>query len=95
MSRQVIHLSKKLLAFREDAIKIKKESKRNSSYMIIDFSEVHFISRAFADEFLNVFEKLQKDGLKIQLKNMKPTLKTLLQTVKKTRKKINEELLAH
>lgn len=95
MSRQVIHISKKLLAFRGDAIKIKKESDKSSSdIIIIDFSEVHFISRAFTDEFLNISEKLQKNGIRIQLCNIKPNLKKLLQTVKSTRKRIKRELSA-
>lgn len=93
MSRQIIHISKKLLVFRSDAIKIKKEADNSSSdIIIIDFSEVHFISRAFADELLNISEKLQKDGVKIQLCNIKPNLKKLFQTVKNTRKRIKREL---
>jgi len=95
MSRHVIHISKKLLAFRGDAIKIKKESENSSSdIIIIDFSEVHFISRAFADEFLKISEKLQKNGVKIQLSNIKPNLKKLFQTVRSTRKRIKRELSA-
>ena len=82
----------KLLAFRKDAIEIEKEAKRVSSGTILDFSEVHFISRAFADELLNVLDRLKKEGHKIQLRKMRPALKGHIKTVEKTRREIKKEL---
>ena len=92
MIQQTIRISKKLLAFREDAMNIKKESKKISSDILIDFSEVHFVSRAFADEFLNVIEEIKAEGKKINFIKMYPDVRKMLKLVKNGRKKIKKEL---
>lgn len=96
MSRKIIRISKILLAFREDAARLKEEAETSGEKtVIIDFSEVQFMSRAFTDEFIVVSEKLKKNGIKIRLFNLLPDLRKLLHNVNKTRKKIRKELAGH
>lgn len=92
MKTKTIHISKKVLALREDAINIKKEADKASSDISIDFSEVHFFSRAFSDELLNVMEALKAEGKKIHLKKINPNIKKMLQLVKDQRRRIIQEL---
>lgn len=92
MKSKTIHISKKVLGLRTDAMNIKNESDKISSDVSVDFSEVYFFSRAFADELLNVLEKIKEEGKKIHLKNMNPNVKKMLQLVKRRRKIIKKEL---
>jgi len=92
MKSVAIKISKRVLALRDDALKLKKKGARLSSSVNIDFSEVYFISRAFADELLNVIESLQADGKKVHLKKMNPGVRKMLQLVKRQRKIIMREL---
>lgn len=92
IKQKTIHINKKVVSFREDAINIKSESLKNSSDIYIDFSDVYFISRAFTDELLNVIEEIKKEGKKIHLLKMNSNLKKMIQLVKNGRKKIKKEL---
>ena len=92
MKNKIILITKKTPALREDALKIKKEAGQAASGITIDFSRVYFMSRAFADELLNVMEQLKTEEKKIHLKKMSPNVTKMLRLVKKQRNNIIREL---
>ncbi|MFH1713033.1 MAG: hypothetical protein ABH896_02490 [Candidatus Jacksonbacteria bacterium] len=63
-----------------------------NSRVIFDFLEVKFISRSFADEFLNLLTDLDFQGIKIRLAHVSPKIKPLFALVKKRRDRIKKEL---
>lgn len=93
-----ISIAKEFISFRSEArniqLRVKKELKKNrSSAAVLDFSEVLFISRSFADELLNVIEEFEDNGKKIYLLNIKPEIKKLISIVKRSKGKIRNETL--
>ncbi|TAL62933.1 MAG: hypothetical protein EPN85_01345 [Bacteroidetes bacterium] len=93
-----IPILKEYISFRSEArnieSRIKKELKKNhSSVASLDFSEVVFISRGFADELLNVIEKFDGNGKKILFFNIKPEIKKLISIVKQSKEKIRNTVL--
>ncbi len=93
-----IKIHKEFISFRNEArniqAEIKKELKKNSSPEIaLDFSEVIFASRSFADELLNVIEEFSREGKKIYFINIKTDVKKLIFIVKRTKEKIRQETL--
>ena len=83
-----IEIKKKFLIFREDAKKIKRICEKEleySDFVLVDFSNVNFVSRSFTDELLNIIEKEER----IKILNLNYLLRKLLNTVKKTRKKLS------
>lgn len=88
----IIPIQKEYIAFRSEArniqLRIKKALKKNrSSLVVLDFSEVMFVSRSFADELLNVIEGFDENGKKISFSNIKPEVKKLISIVKRTKEK--------
>lgn len=72
------------LTLRESAdelFKVLNSSKENK--IIVDFSKIEFMSRAFADEYLNEKQKTTKS---ITEKNLKTNVKKMLSIVKDSRK---------
>ncbi len=63
----------------------------NSSKIIVDFFGVDFISRAFADEWLNVLGKVTSKKT-VTTRNLKPDVKKMIQIVRKKRRKINKQV---
>jgi len=51
----------------------------------LDFAQVDFFSRSFADELLKVIYSLNKEKIQVKIINLKPELKKILNIVKKTR----------
>ena len=84
---KIIRLDKiiaKDLTLRESAdelFKVLNSSKENK--IIVDFSKIEFMSRAFADEYLNEKQKTTKS---ITEKNLKTNVKKMLSIVKDSRK---------
>jgi len=71
-----ILIEKKNLLFREEAKRLVRKIKSKNA--ILDFAKVEFISRAFADEFLDLISKKS-----VKIKNIKPNLKKLFSIVRK------------
>ncbi len=92
-----ISIQKEFISFRSEArniqSRIKKELKKNhSSDISLDFSQVIFVSRSFADELLNVIEEFGEKGKKISFLNLKPEIKKLISIVKRSKEKIRNEI---
>jgi anti-anti-sigma regulatory factor len=90
--QNTIKLNKIILYDRSQAQELGKAiSKSDSSKIIIDFSGVDFISRAFADEWLNVLEKVKQKKTVI-IRHIKQNPKKMIQVVRKKRREINKQL---
>jgi anti-anti-sigma regulatory factor len=88
----VIVLEKKILLSREEAKNLEKEIRlHDSESVVIDFATVNFISRGFADEWLNVMSRIKPEN-KITFLNQKPSVKKMMQAVQKRKQKIRKEL---
>lgn len=92
-----IKIKKKYLVFRDDARKImpstpKRFPRNGLKSAIFDFSQADFFSRSFADEFLNRTGELEKTGVKIKIRNLKPNLRQFIAAVKETKNKIKKTL---
>ena len=85
---KIIRLDKiiaKDLTLRESAdelFKVLNSSKENK--IIVDFSKIEFMSRAFADEYLNEKQKTTKS---ITEKNLKTNVKKMFSIVEASRKR--------
>lgn len=91
MKAETIHIDKPAIAFRDDAEAIEKQAKKRakkSSVVNLDFKEVKFISRSFADELINATERLSKSGITLKIRNALPNVKKMLALVRATRKDI-------
>lgn len=87
--KNFIQIKKRFLTFRDEAKEIEKMSKKISrDNVYLDFSNVDFISRSFADELLNIIEKTKR----IKIANLNPDLKKFLQIVKKTKEKTKKKI---
>jgi len=90
MKKNLIKIKKRFLIFRDEAKKIKKASRayltQNKLKLVeLDFAQVDFFSRSFADELLKVIYSLNKEKIQVKIINLKPELKKILNIVKKTR----------
>lgn len=91
MKSETIYLEKQAIAFRDDAKEIEKLTKKVAkkySIVYLDFSEVKFISRSFADELINVQEKLKEKGVSLRMKNTASNVRQMITLVRMTRRKI-------
>jgi len=83
-----IEIKKNSLIFREEAKSLEKLAKKKlkqSDSVSLDFSNLKFFSRSFADELLNVLAR-QKS---IKIVNLPLHLEKFLKIVKKTKKDIS------
>ena len=95
-----IKIQKKYLIFREEAKKLKKilnqELKKSGSKSIfLDFDNVNFISRSFADQFLELLISYKAEHINIKLINLKPSIEKIIKLVKKRKEKIKKEFAFH
>lgn len=86
--KDFIQIEKKYLFFREDAKNLaeyiyKKNRENKSKIIFLDFSRVDFMSRSFADEFLNILSELKMKGIEVKLVYLKTVLKNFIFHVKK------------
>jgi anti-anti-sigma regulatory factor len=91
MKTPTIHLFKQAIAFRDDAEEIEKQAKKSakkSPVVYLDFKEVKFISRSFADELINSMERLKKSDISLKIRNAAPNVKKMLSLVRQTRRSI-------
>ena len=91
MKTETIYLSKQAIAFRDDAKAIEKQVKKfteKTSLVNLDFKEVKFISRSFADELISSAERLSKSGISLKFTNIPPNVKKMLTLVQATRNNI-------
>lgn len=59
----------------------------NKKSVIIDFSNVKFVTRSFIDEFYNSFLKNKNSDLKVELANVSADIQMVLDAVSKTQGK--------
>ena len=82
------------LRSRIEAKKIYERAKSITDCNIsIDFGDVCFMSRSFADELCNVLDKLKEDGKNVNIENQCEDIKLILEIVQANRNKpktINE-----
>jgi anti-anti-sigma regulatory factor len=85
------HKIKKTILFSREQAKELGEAIRKSRchYNIIDLSEVHFVSRSFADEWLNIIKRISSDK-SLTYKNMNPEIKKMIAVVKRKKQQINK-----
>lgn len=91
MKSEKIVLQKQAIAFRDDAMEIEKAARKlakKNPVVYVDFKAVKFISRSFADEFINSRERLKNSGVSLKIKNIAPNLKKMMALVRHTRKNI-------
>lgn len=89
---KIIRLDKTVFFTREQAKKLGAAIRKNRmSKVIIDFSAVHFISRAFADEWLNELEKT-KSKKTVSIRHANPDIKKMIQVVKRKKNEIRKQL---
>lgn len=93
---KLIKIKKRYLIFRDEVKKIfqplTKEIKLAPT-ICLDFSEVKFISRSFADELLNFLSNFKRRKIRIKILNLKPNLKKMLELVEKSKEKTKRELI--
>ena len=66
---------------------VKKFKKSNDSKLVLDFSEVYFISRSFADELLKIIDYFKEKNKTIKIINKNPYIQCLFRAVETRRKK--------
>lgn len=59
----------------------------NTQRLCIDFANVRFMSRSFADELCNILESLEKTGIEIQVTNKSDSIDLIMKIVKGNRNK--------
>lgn len=95
--RKLIKIRKKYLIFREQAQNIKravlkKLKERDVSLVFLDFSQVHFVSRSFADELLKIITGFQEKNKKIIITNENLFVSRLFKKIKQRKKIIEGKL---
>lgn len=92
---RIIKIQKRYLIFREEAKKILKSLAKKSKPgpIYLDFSEIKFISRSFADELLNFLDRLGARKIRVKILNLKPNLKKMIELVKKSKEKIKRGMI--
>lgn len=94
--RVKIDIKKKYLFFRKDARTILKEilaRKENCQKVSLDFSGVCFFSRSFADELLNIMERLKRRGVSVTIYHLNPQLKGMLNRIRQTKTEIQKAVV--
>jgi anti-anti-sigma regulatory factor len=87
--RNFIPIKKRFLIFRDEAKEIEKMTKKRSrDNVYLDFSNVDFLSRSFADELLNIIEEKRR----IKIVNLKPHLEKFFKIVTKTKEKTKKSI---
>ncbi len=88
-----IKFQKKYLISRKEADTLKREILDcGKKIIILDFSEVIFFSRSFADELINLIEELKKKKVLIKLCGANDSLKKLFKIVSRQRQAIQKEI---
>jgi len=64
----------------------------DSNQIILDFSQVYFISRSVADELLNMMDEIANQNIEIKFANISPELERFLSVVRKSKQKIRQVL---
>jgi len=67
---------------------IKKLSVSESKEAVLDFEDIVFVSRSFADEILDSIEMLRKKRIKVEIRNADFSVRKMLDLVKSQRRKI-------
>jgi len=86
------------LIFRDQAEALKgaisrRLKRKSNSEVCLDFSQVHFISRSFADELLEIISYFQEEkSREIKVINQNFFVNQLFSIVKKQKEKIKKEL---
>jgi len=87
--KNLVPIKKRFLIFRDEAKEIEKMTKKRSrDNVYLDFSNVDFLSRSFADELLNIIEEKRR----IKIVNLKPRLEKFFKIVTKTKQKTKKAL---
>ena len=87
--KHFIPIKKRFLIFRDEAKEIEKMSKKISrDNVYLDFSNVDFLSRSFADELLNIIREKKR----IKIINLKPRLAKFFRIVKDTKEKTKKTI---
>jgi anti-anti-sigma regulatory factor len=68
------------------AVKLLFQKIEHNRYVVFDFSNIIFISRAAAHEMAILLEEYQKKGFYISLRNISPHVNQMLDTVSESRK---------
>ena len=88
---KIIKLDKIVLFSRQQAKKLGTNVRRaRVSKVIVDFSTVYFISRAFADEWLNELEKTKFKKI-VSVRHANPDIKKMIQIVRKKKNEIRKQ----
>lgn len=88
-------INKKHLFFREDARKIlqtARKRRRAREAVSLDFSRVHFISRGFADELLNIVQELREKSVGVTFQNLHPAPHAMLRRVQQRKTEIQKAM---
>ena len=87
--KNFIPIKKRFLIFRDEAKEIEKMSKKISrDNVYLDFSNVDFLSRSFADELLNIIEEKKR----IKIVNLKPHLEKFFKIITRTKEKTKKAI---
>ncbi|GEM_PF-6254664 len=79
-----IKIRKKFIGFRNDAVDFKRKILRNQWKSVdLNFSEVVFITGAFADELLKIKGELSTGGIRISFSHLGPDVKKMISAVEK------------
>ena len=90
-----IKIKEKYLIFRTQAkslanLILKKLTYSKDVKIAFDFQNVKFISRSFADEFLNILSRLSIKKKQFSFLNLNPAVLKMINLVKKQRQKIKK-----
>ncbi len=88
-----IEISEKYLIFRSQArdlrVLILQEFVDSKNFRItLNFSNVNFISRSFADELLNFLSDFQEQKIAVKLKSLNPAVSNMLNIVENQKAKM-------
>lgn len=94
--KTAILVKKNYLIFRREAKTLKnlilaQTGAGKSCQVVLDFSQVKFISRSFADEFFNLLSDLESKNIKTSFARLSPQVKPLLAAVCRRRNWIKKE----
>lgn len=97
--KAAVQIKKNYLIFRREVKTLKNlilaQSRAGKKcQVVLDFLEVKFISRSFADEFLNLLADLESKNIKTKFAHLSPKIKPLLAAVCRRRSWIKKEFNA-
>ena len=91
--KEIITINTKLLAFRDQAKSLAKAAgQQKSPVLAFNFARVEFMSRSFADEFLNVLTDLKARKKTVALNALKPELRHFLTSIQQVRVRTRAEM---